>query len=63
MFAELYISVQSGVNSRLFMAQGFFTVVKSERKKVGSADLMSATEINFVRKTGHFINEQFRDNV
>ena len=36
------------------MAQGIFSVVKSEREKVESA-FCHVCKINFVRTTGHFI--------
>ena len=47
------IRLQSGLNLRLLTAQGIFSVVKSEREKVGSA-VCHVCKINFV-KTGHFI--------
>ena len=48
------IRLQSGLNSRLLTAQGIFSVVKSEREKVGSA-VCHFCKVNFVRTTGHFI--------
>ena len=48
------IRLQSGLKSRLLTAQGIFSVVKSEREKVGSA-VCHVCKINFVRTTGHFI--------
>ena len=48
------IYLQSGLNSQLLTAQGFFSAVKSEREKVGTA-VCDVRKINFVRTTGHFI--------